>query len=307
MTTLNRRAAVFAPLAGFSLMIAAALAFTVPFDGSWWQVVVLGIVQGVTEWLPISSTAHLLLVGDLLGFRGSIGGTFEIAIQLGTVASVVLYYAADLTRHAGSLLGRHGAQEAAESRRFWLQLIVAFLPAAVVGLLARDLIKSVLYESAAVIGAALLIGGIIFLLVERRAEAHSPTVGLPSVTFRQALLIGCAQIFALVPGVSRSGSTIVGARLVGLDRQTATAFSFYLAIPTLGLATAFDLLGSFDQITSADWGRLALGASVAFAVGWLTIGWLLRYLQRRSFVVFGVYRIVIGTILLLLAAAGAVA
>jgi undecaprenyl-diphosphatase len=290
----------------FALLIGGALAATVPFDGSWWQVVLLGAVQGVTEWLPISSTAHLLLTADLLGFTGSIGGTFEIAIQLGTVLSVITYYAHDLRGQVTAVLGRADAGAAASARRFWLQLLVAFLPAAVVGLLARDLIKSVLYESAVVIGSALVIGGLVFLWVERRRTAPAAVTGLPQVSFLQALLIGCAQVLALVPGVSRSGASIVGGRLVGLDRATATAFSFYLAIPTLGAATLVDLLGSLDLITAADWGRLALGAAVAYAVGWLTIGWLLRFLRTSSFVPFGWYRIIVGGLLLLLAGAGVI-
>jgi undecaprenyl-diphosphatase len=263
-----------------------------------WKVVVLGIVEGVTEFLPISSTGHLLLASELLAFEHSLGGTFEIFIQLGAVLAVVGYYARDLLTQARML------PSSAATRRFWLAILVAFLPAAIVGLLVHDWIKQVLFESPAIIATSLIAGGIVFLLVDRRETLPAAVHDVESIGPRQALGIGVAQVLALVPGVSRSGASIIGGMLAGLDRRAATAFSFYLAIPTLGAATIVDLLGSLDQLAPGDLGRLLLGALVAMIVAWLSIGWLLRYVAHHSFRVFGIYRIAAGLIILALVAAG---
>ena len=263
----------------------------------WWQVLILGVVEGITEFLPISSTGHLLLASDLIGFEHSIGGTFEIFIQLGAVLAVVGYYARDL-------LGKVRAAPGDVSvRRFWLALLIAFLPAALVGLTLRDVIKDVLFESPTLIAGALIVGGVILLLIER-LPLQARTSAIEEVSFKQALGIGIAQVFALIPGVSRSGASMVGGLSSGLDRVTATAFSFYLAIPTLGAATLIDLLGSMDQLSQADLGRLLLGMLVSFVVAWVCIGWLLRYVARNTFFTFGVYRILAGLVVLALVATG---
>jgi undecaprenyl-diphosphatase len=200
--------------AGALLLIALVVA--VPGDPEWWKVVVLGVVQGVTEWLPISSTGHLLIVSNLLRYEGSIGGTFEIFIQLGTVLSVVAFYFRDLLGQAQALLGRGTAEATRDARRLWIAVAVAFLPAAVVGLLARDFIKTVLFESPTVIAGALIVGGVVFLLIERLPQRSTATAELGRITPLQALGVGVAQIFALIPGMSRSGSTIVGGLLSGI-------------------------------------------------------------------------------------------
>jgi len=288
-------------LIGTAALLALALALTVPFQSDWWQVLILGIVQGLTEFLPISSTAHLLITADLLNFQGSIGGTFEIFIQFGTVLAVVGFYIRDLLYQARAVLGRGVTDEASRGvRRFWLGILLAFIPAAVVGLTLRDWIKTVLFESPAIIATSLILGGIIFIVIERMPRRTQAVSNLENVSFRQALGVGIAQVFALVPGTSRSGASIVGGLLAGLDRRTATAFSFYLAIPTLGAATLVDLLSNLDQITGDDIGRLLLGTVVAMIVGWLSIGWLLRYVANHSFVAFGIYRIVAGIVILAL-------
>lgn len=281
-----------------------SLAITVPSDPEWWKVIILGIVQGITEWLPISSTGHLLIVADLLNYQGSIGGTFEIFIQLGTVLSVIAFYFSDLLRQGQALVGRGSAEQAAAARRLWLGVAIAFVPAAVVGLLFRDFIKTVLFDTPQVIASALIVGGMIFLAIERLPARTVTTSDLGKITPLQALGVGVAQVFALIPGMSRSGSSIIGGLLSGLDRRTATAFSFYLSIPILGLATLVDLLGSLDLIQPADWGRLLLGAVVAMIVGYVTIGWLLRYIARNNFVAFGIYRIVVGLLIFALVFTG---
>jgi len=282
----------------FIASCAVLLILGVALAPTWGTVVVLGVVEGLTEFLPISSTAHLLLVADLLGFQGSIGGTFEIFIQLGAIVAVVAYYARALIGQARSL------PTSSSARRFWIAIIIAFVPAAVVGLALRNWIKQVLFASPTVIAWALILGGVVLIAIERLPKRAPSVRDVEQISFLQALGIGVAQVLALVPGVSRSGASIVGGMISGLDRPTATAFSFYLAIPTLGAATLVDLLGSLDQITASDVGRLALGALVAGVVAWVSIGWLLRYVAGHSFVAFGIYRIVVGALVLALVAAG---
>jgi undecaprenyl-diphosphatase len=264
----------------------------------WLQVIIMGIVQGITEYLPISSTGHLIVAAALLDFQSRMGGTFEIFIQIGSVAAVLAFYRADLLNQARS------ARTDAGTRRLWLAIAIAFVPAAGVGFLLRDFIKSTLY-SPAIVGISLIIGGIIFLVIERLGLAdRARTAQLTAVRPAQAVIIGLAQMTALVPGISRSGASIVGGLFAGLDRQTATRFSFYLAIPTLGTATIFDLLSSLDQIQGTDWAYLVLGAAVSAIVSWLAIGWLLRFVARSDFSIFGYYRIAAGIVILLLVANG---
>ncbi len=272
----------------------------------WLKVVVLGIVQGITEFLPISSTGHLIVTSSALNFQGSIEGTFEIFIQIGSVLAVVAFYRADLWRQV------RGVTSDLSVQRLWLGILVAAIPAAVMGFLFRDFIKDVLF-SPAVVGVTLILGGIVFLVVDRpKAEADTSenqpeTVQLEQITLRQALGVGIAQTLALVPGVSRSGASIVGGLLGGLNRPTATAFSFYLAIPVLGGATVLDLLLSLSDISSDEIGSLLLGTLVTALVSFVAIGWLLRYVARNSFVVFGWYRIAAGAVILGLVAAGVLA
>lgn len=258
----------------------------------WVQVVLLGVVQGLTEFLPISSTAHLLLAADLMNFPHSIGGTFEIFIQLGTVVAVVAFYARDLLTQARSITTSQA------TRYFWLGILIAFIPAAIIGLTLRDFIKTYIFESPLVIASALIGGGIVFLVIERWPPKDATTREVTELSWWQALSVGFAQVTALIPGVSRSGASIVGGLLAGLDRRAATAFSFYLAIPTLGAATIVDLLASLDQLTPDDYGRLFVGAVVSGIVGWLSIAWLLRYVANNTFVPFGIYRIVAGVVII---------
>lgn len=265
----------------------------------WIKAIILGIVEGITEFLPISSTGHLIVTSALLDFQGSLGGTFEIFIQLGAVIAVMGYYRAELIQHARAVPTDRRIQG------FWVGVFVAFLPAAAVGFLLKDWIKEVLF-SPLVVAVSLIVGGLIFLIIER-FQSSPPTVPdadfVASITWRQVLWIGLAQITALIPGVSRSGASIIGGMLAGLHRKDATRFSFYLAIPTLGAATIYDLLTSLDQISTENLGLLLVGTAVSCVVAWFSIGWLLRYVSSRNFVPFGIYRIAAGIIILLLIAA----
>ncbi len=260
------------------------------------KVVILGIVEGFTEFLPISSTGHLIVAAVLLNFGAGMNGTFEIFIQIGAVVAVIVYYRSELLKQAAAV------PNDAKVRRFWLGIIIAFIPAAVIGFLFLDEIKAVLFNPT-VVAISLIVGGIVFLVIERLGIAQNATTHeLTSITPRQALIVGLAQITALIPGVSRSGASIVGGMFAGLNRSTATQFSFYLAIPTLGIATFYDLLKSLDQLQSDDLVFLLVGAVVSGIVAWLSIGWLLRFVSRNNFVVFGYYRILAGIVILLLVA-----
>jgi len=263
------------------------------------KVVLLGVVEGITEFLPISSTGHLIVASALLKFKDGLGGTFELFIQIGAVFAVLQYYWSEIFRQVRTVRHDHGTQH------FWGSIIIGSIPAAFVGLLLHDWFKAHLFTPT-VVAIALIIGGVIFLIVERRvaSEAEPTATTLTSISWRQALGVGFAQMLALVPGVSRSGASIIGGMLGGLDRRTATEFSFYLALPVLGGATILDLLLSLNEVQSGDVVRLVVGAVVSGIVAWFSIGWLLRYVSRNSFVSFGYYRIAAGILILLLVAAG---
>ncbi len=267
--------------------------------GEWWKAIVLGLVEGLTEFLPISSTGHLLIASDLLDFQQSSSGTFEIFIQFGAVLAVVGYYARDLLAQAGAV------RTDPDVRRFWAGVVVAFLPAAVLGLLLRNWIKTVLFASPSVIAWSLILGGVVLILIERIPRRAAPTTTTPTaITLRQAAIVGVAQATALVPGVSRSGASMVGGLLSGMDRPTATAFSFYLAIPTLGAATLVDLASSLGQLTSGDLQLLLIGTAVSAVVAGASIHWLIRYVAHHTFVPFGIYRVGAGLLILVLLSAG---
>ena len=270
----------------------------------WLNVIILGIVEGITEFLPISSTGHLLVVSAFLEseLADRLGGTFEIFIQIGAVLAVVWFYRADLLTQVRTVRTDQNVQ------RLWLGIVIASIPAGIFGFLLRDFIKEVLFPQDTapfVVATTLILGGIVFLIVERRPRTEEPTaVELSDISLRQALIIGLAQTFALVPGVSRSGSSIIGGLLMGVSRPAATAFSFYLAIPVLGGATILDLIFSLDEIQSGDVIYLVLGAFVSGVVAWLSIGWLLKFVSSNTFIPFGYYRIVAGIVIFLMLALG---
>lgn len=259
------------------------------------KVLLLGIIEGVTEFLPISSTGHLIVAVALLKPDISVEGTFEIFIQLGAVVAVLVYYWRDFLLQIRTVRTDPGVQ------RLWLAIVVAAVPAGLVGFLVRAAFKESLFNPLTV-AISLIVGGVIMILIERTLPGRATTTELKAISLRQALIIGVVQIAALIPGVSRAAASIIGGMLTGLDRQTATRFSFYLAVPVLGGATVVDLLLSLDEIQPNDLMYLLVGAVVSGIVAWMVIGWLLRYIAAHSFVSFGYYRIVAGIVILLLIA-----
>jgi len=251
------------------------------------KAVILGILEGLTEFLPISSTGHLIVARRLLNFVDT-GGTFELVIQLGAILAVIWYFRQDIWSRLRRLHSDRGLA--------WV-LAIAFLPAAVVGLLMGSKIKDLLFNPLTV-AISLIAGGVILWVVDSERESATDST-LDNVTRRQALLVGIGQLAAFVPGVSRSGATIVGGIATGMDRKTATEFSFYLAIPTLGIATVYDFVQNYQTIVeSGQMGLFAAGTVSAFLVALFAIGWLLRYISRHSFRNFAIYRILVGLFIL---------
>jgi undecaprenyl-diphosphatase len=246
----------------------------------------LGVLEGMTEFIPVSSTGHILLAGHFLGFE-SAGKTFEVVIQLGAILAVFGVYAARLVQLVRGL-GRDPGE-----MRFLVSILLAFLPAAVVGVLAHDLIKTVLFESPRLIATTLILGGIVLLFVDRlplRPRYHE-TDGLP---FRVALGIGLVQCLALIPGVSRSGSTIVGGLLMGADKRTAAEFSFFLSMPTMTAAFAYDLFKNRALLDTSAMTEIAIGFVAAFIAAAIVVRWVLGYVSRHGFALFGWWRIAVG-------------
>ncbi len=263
--------------------------------------VILGIVLGITEFLPISSLGHSLVLSNLLSNSAQFlkdknnRDFIAIFIQGGAVLAVLVYYARDLIKEARQL------PSDPKTRRLWLNVLIAFLPVGILGLLFNNFITTYLF-SPLIVGIALVVGGVIFLLVEQKS--YQPTTHkLEDITPRQALSVGIAQITALIPGVSRSGATIIGGLLTGLDRTVATVFTFYLFIPTLGAAVGYELYKAFKghTITGGVLPYFLLAAAVGFVVSLIAIRWLLRFISNHNFKGFGIYRIIIGLIIIALA------
>ncbi|WP_309573453.1 undecaprenyl-diphosphate phosphatase [Deinococcus sp.] len=266
------------------------------------QAVILGVVEGLTEFLPVSSTGHLIVAENLIGYRDT-GEVFTVVIQLGAILAVIIYYWRQLTGQLARLF-----QGSAPARTFWLNLIVASIPAALLGLLFEKAIKAALFSPLTVAISAIL-GGIVLWWVDTRR--HEATVALTepdldSVTTRQAALIGVAQAVAIIPGVSRSGASIVGGLLTGLNRVTATAFSFFLGIPILGGAGLYSLYKARHALGNIPGGSstLVIGTVVAFVTALISVTWLLRYVSTHDFRGFAVYRVLMGAVILALLAAG---
>jgi undecaprenyl-diphosphatase len=267
------------------------------------KALIMGLVEGFTEFLPISSTGHLILAGSLLNFTGEKIKVFEIAIQGGAMIAVIWEY----HRKIAEVL--RGMFSQPRATRFAVNLVVAFLPAAVLGLLFNKMIKAALF-SAVPVALAFIVGGVIILWVERRAKANPVAVRIHSVddmSLADALKVGCAQAFALIPGTSRSGATIIGGMLFGLSRKAATEFSFFLAIPTLLAATFYSLYKERALLSAADLPLFGIGAVTAFVSAFLCVRWLLRYISSHDFTVFAWYRIAFGLVILGTAFTGMVA
>ncbi len=254
------------------------------------KALLLGVLEGLTEFLPVSSTAHLIIAGELLNFTDERSKVFKIFIQLGAILAVCWEYRRRLIDVLTGLPRDPVAQ------RFAVNIIVAFLPAAVLGLLARDFIKGELFY-AQTTAVMLILGGIIILFIERRPRtAHIHSVD--DMTWRDALKVGCAQTLALIPGTSRSGATIMGGLLFGFSRPAITEFSFFLAVPTMFAATLYDLYKSRGFLGADDLGIFIVGFGAAFASALIAVRALLRYIAHHSFVGFAWYRIVFGLLVL---------
>lgn len=257
---------------------------------------ILGIVEGLTEFLPVSSTGHLILVGQLLGFNDDKGKVFEIAIQFAAILAVVWEYRARLAHTLASITSE------AVSQRLAINLIVAFLPAAVLGFLLLKQIKAYLFNPI-VVASAFIIGGLLILWAERRQHViHAESID--DMTWRDALKVGFAQALAMIPGTSRSGATIIGGLFFGLSRRTATEFSFFLAIPTMFAATLYDVYKNRDLFSVDDIALFAVGGAVSFISAFFAVRGLIRFISRHDFTVFAWYRIAFGIIVLISAHMG---
>lgn len=264
------------------------------------KVILMGIVEGLTEFLPISSTGHLILAGSLLNFTGEKVKVFEIVIQAGAMLAVCWEYRERLLD-----VVRNFTTEVA-ARRFVLNLLVAFLPAVVLGLMFGKLIKAHLFAPVPV-ALAFIIGGVIIFVVERQNRRRPDGARIDSVddmTVVDAFKVGCAQCFALIPGTSRSGASIIGAMAFGLSRRAATEFSFFLAIPTLFGATIYSLYKERALLSVADLPMFGVGALSAFISAFLCVRWLLRFISTHDFIAFVWYRIIFGILVLISAWTG---
>ncbi|MFH5925536.1 undecaprenyl-diphosphate phosphatase [Roseomonas xinghualingensis] len=252
----------------------------------------MGVVEGLTEFLPISSTGHLILLGELIGFEGPPGKVFEIAIQLGAILAVVVTYWSDLWRIAGGMWRPRTLE-----RYTATNLLLAFLPALVIGALLHGPITRLLFNPW-VVAFALILGGIAIILIERKRP--EPTImSVPEIGPMGALLIGFGQVLAMIPGTSRSGATIITALLLGVERRTAAEFSFLLAIPTMLAAAVYSLWKARNDIDLSDLGQIAIGFAAAFAVALVVVRFVLAHISKIGFSPFGWYRIVLGGIILL--------
>ncbi len=255
------------------------------------KTIIMGIVEGATEFLPVSSTGHLIIAGDILEFlTKEKRDVFEIVIQLGAILAVVWQYRQKFTQVAVSL-------NASKSQQFVLNLFIAFLPLAILGLAFHSQIKALLFNPKSV-AIALVVGGLIILWIEKKKIANIRIHNVDDMDWKLALKVGFAQAIALIPGTSRAGSTIIGGMLFGLSRPVATEFSFFLAVPVMFAATAYDLYKSRDLLAANDLMIFFIGFVTAFIAALIVIKVLIRFVQNHDFTIFAWYRIVFGTIVL---------
>ena len=258
---------------------------------------IMGVVEGLTEFLPISSTGHLILAGALLGFDDAKAKVFDIAIQTGAIFAVILVYWQKIRATLGALPSQRQAQ------RFALNVLIGFFPAVLLGLLLGKAIKAHLFTPV-VVASTFIIGGFIILWAERRPQSATRIQEVDDMTPLDALKVGLVQCLAMVPGTSRSGATIIGGMLLGLSRKAATDYSFFLAIPTLVGAGAYSLYKERALLEMADLPMFSVGLFFSFISAWLCVRWLLRYISTHSFVPFAWYRIVFGVVVLVTAWTG---
>ncbi len=252
---------------------------------------IMGLVEGLTEFLPISSTGHLILAGSLLGFHDDKAKVFDIAIQTGAIFAVILVYWQKISGTVRDL------PRSPDAQRFVLNVLIGFLPAVVMGLLLGKAIKAHLFTPA-VVATTFIVGGFIILWAERRPASAVRIQDVESMRGRDALKVGLVQCLAMIPGTSRSGATIIGGMLLGLSRKAATDFSFYLAIPTLIGAGAYSLYKERALLSMADLPLFGVGLVVSFISAWVCVRWLLRFIATHSFEVFAWYRIAFGMVVL---------
>lgn len=263
------------------------------------KALILGVVEGLTEFLPVSSTGHLILFGDLLDFTGERAKVFTIAIQLGAILAVCWEYREKII----TIVRGIGTNPAAN--RFVINILIAFLPAAILGLLFIKTIKYYLFHPIPV-ATALIVGGLLILWAERRTHVIEVET-VDDMDWKHALKVGCAQCLALIPGTSRSGATIIGGLFFGLSRKAAAEFSFFLAIPTMFAATCYDLFKNRELLDTSDLGLIAVGFIAAFLSALIAVRGLLRFVSSHDFTIFAWYRIVFGMVILVTAYTGIVA
>ena len=260
--------------------------------------IILGIVEGITEFIPVSSTGHLILTGKFLGREGPSASVFDVVIQVGAILAVIWVWRVRVFKLAIGFFTN------AAERLMGIKIILAFLPAAIVGVLAHDFIKHVLF-SPLVVAISLIVGGIVMLIVERAAP-KSTAETMDDISVLTAFKIGLCQLFALIPGVSRAGASIVGAQFLGASRIAATQFSFFLAIPTIIGASVFDLAKNMDLLTKNDAPVFIVGTLAAFLSAMIVIKWLIAYVSKYGFTPFAYYRIIFGTFVLILLGTGVI-
>lgn len=276
-----------------------------------WQSIILGIVEGLTEFIPVSSTGHLILLRDIIGFQGPPGQVFEIAIQLGAILAVCWKYRQKLLEVVKDILCCHSEQSEesnnlnrsftafrmTSSHKFVLNIIIAFLPAAIIGVMFHSYIKEALFNPT-VVASMLIIGGVLIILVESLVKKVKFKT-IDEIKPMTALKIGLFQTLAMIPGTSRSGATIMGSLLLGLDRRAATEFSFFLAIPTMLGATVYDLYKNWNLLEADSFVIIGIGFVTAFFAALLVVNWVINFISTHGFKPFAYYRIVVGVVMII--------